>query len=138
MKCLREKSVRDMTTARRFRGAATAVRAKLAGRAGQRGETLVEVLVAVLVSAMAMLMLAMAISVGSNLVSKNNTMTTEYYGHIDNLVTMSSNTSTVTAYQITGDGTYVDDGTVSSVTYVSETLPGAEVAVAYKQSVTTG
>ena len=72
---------------------------KIAGRSSQRGESLVEVLVAMTVAGLAMIMLAMAIAVSSGIVHKSAEAEEAYYlGNADLVVMVKSGASvTVTA-----------------------------------------
>ena len=103
---------------------------KFAGRAGQAGESLGEVLVAMTVAGLAMIMLAMAISVSTNIVSTSDQVEKDYYSGNSTLINMSINNGSV---EVAVDGE--SSGTSIKVKYgVQEDIPGmqGDTAVAYE------
>ena len=113
-----------------LKNACTSLKKKLAGRSGQAGETLVEVLVAMTVAGLSMIMLAMAIAVSSNIVTQSAEAADDYYATSANMATLSSGTAT-------GNITVAMNGetpgtSVSVKYYKNDNMPGGGSAVSYE------
>ena len=96
------------------------------------GESLVEALVAVLVSGLAMLMLSMAVTSSANIISKGADTARDYYEASNGLVEMSHTTDGTV--KVTDNLVSADSHTEIDVEYSKEDLPGGETGVSYEQS----
>ena len=116
------------------------IKKKLAGRRGNVGETLVEVLVAMTVAGLAMIMLAMAIAVSSRIVTQSAHAADTYYEESDNMAAPTSGSATLTV-KSTGFGELpgvTTDTTVNSLNYyLYEDMPGGGSGVSYEATTLT-
>lgn len=95
----------------------------LKDKTGKTGETLVETLVALTIAGLAMIMLAMAIGVGSNIVSQSRTVESNYYNTTDALAERPSSGAASGKVSVTdGDSNTVD----INVSYISSDTAGED------------
>ena len=100
----------------------------------QRGETIAEVLVALLVSAMGMMMLAGMVFASGKMITKSRASMSEYIGKENTLSARSGvGTAGTVSFTVNGDETRLTDGSGSdlSVTYSRETL-GNRTIISYR------
>ena len=110
----------------------------LAGRRGQRGETLAEVLVAVAIGALALIMMAMAISVSSHIAGESRENMTDYF-EASNAIVAARATSSDDKGEITlSDGSAVAlvDETAISVSYYTNSA--ASSVIVYEKDTPSG
>ena len=110
------------------------LKAKFAGRSGQAGESITEVLVAMTVAGLALVMLAMAITSAFNIVSNSGTVATTYYAGNNALASPSSSSSAQMTVTGGPDGATSTASATISVDYTdaSSSTPGSDVIVSYK------
>lgn len=100
--------------------------------ASTSGETLVETLAAVLVSAFGLLMLAVAVSVAVSIVSGIDKTADEYYAATDALVAGTADKTGAGTVAVTVSNADFTGGSVN-ITYAADTLPGNVTAVTYQE-----
>lgn len=112
-----------------------AIRNKFIGKSGQAGESLVEVLCAMLVAGLALMMLAMAISVSSNLITQGEETAKNYYQSNNNLVN-ATHTADAKMQVVVGAGDSANpcstDSSISVKAGTKQDLPGGKKAVTYE------
>ena len=109
------------------------LKAKFAGRSGQAGESITEVLVAMTVAGLALVMLAMAITSAFNIVSNSGTVATTYYAGNNALASPSSSSSAQMTVTGGPDSATSPSATISvNYTDASSSTPGSDVIVSYK------
>ena len=119
-----------------MRSMCRAIDAAKAKLASSRGETLVEVMAALLVAGLSILMLAMAVSVSAHLVSQNKDVASRYYASTDALIAgaaTSEGTSGSGTVAVTAKTGGFSSGAVS-VSFVEEELPGGASGVSYEEA----